>query len=90
MLTIPSTHLAVIAFSDPDGRIEAFCDSVARPDQITLLLGNHFGDLQILVDHYLPKAAIDRVTWRMVELLGRRSGSAASSSPSEPPTGDSL
>ena len=72
MLTIPSTHLAILSFDDAGGRIPRFCDRVGRDEQITLLIGRHFGDLAMLVDHYLPKPAIDRTTWRMVELLNRR------------------
>ena len=72
MLTIPSTHLAILSFDDAGGRIPRFCDRVGRDEQITLLIGPHFGDLTTLVDHYLPKPAIDRTTWRMVELLNRR------------------
>jgi hypothetical protein len=75
MLTIPSTHLAVISYSDPGGRIRAFCETLGRDDQTTLLLGSHFGDLEVLVDYYLPKAAIDDVTWRMVKLMNDRPGS---------------
>ena len=72
MLTIPSTHLAILSFDDAGGRIPKFCDRVGRDEQTTLLIGPHFGDLATLVDHYLPKPAIDRTTWRMVELLNRR------------------
>ncbi len=72
MLTIPSTHLAILSFDDAGGRIPTFCDRVGRDEQITLLIGPHFGDLAMLVDHYLPKPAIDSTTWRMVELLNRR------------------
>ena len=72
MLSIPSTHLVVISFDDAKGRLPVFCENVGREAQITLLFGSHFGDLGTLVEHYLPKPAIDRTTWRMVELLGRR------------------
>jgi hypothetical protein len=72
MVTIPSTHLAVISYDDAGGRIPRFVESVGRNEQITLLIGPHFGDLATLVEHYLPKPAIDRTTWRMVELLNRR------------------
>ena len=72
MLTIPSTHLVIISYSDPLGRIINTYDRVGRPAQITLLLGDHFGDLQVLVDRYLPRSAIDRTTVRMAELLKAR------------------
>lgn len=72
MLTIPSTHLAILSFDTASGRIGKFCKSVGRDEQITLLVGPHFGDLSTLVEHYLPKPAIDQTTWRMVDLLNRR------------------
>jgi hypothetical protein len=72
MLTIPSTHLAILSFDGASGRIARFCEAVGRDEQITLLVGPHFGDLATLVEHYLPKPAIDRTTWRMVDLVNRR------------------
>ena len=72
MLTIPSTHLVIISYDDAAGRLCTFCDRVARDVQITLLVGPHFGDLSTLVENYLPKPAIDRATWRMMDLLRRR------------------
>jgi len=74
MLTIPSTHLVVIAYSDPMERIMKIYRKVSRSAQTTLLIGNHLGDLKELVDHYLPKPAIDRTTFRMAELLKSRIG----------------
>lgn len=72
MLTIPSTHIVIIAYGDPLGRIMRFIKDSGRQAQISLLLGNHFGDLKTLVDYYLPKAAIDRTSIRMAELLKSR------------------
>ena len=72
MLSIPSTHLVVISYDDAGGRLQTFYDNAGREAQITLLVGPHFGDLETLVEHYLPKPAIDRTTWRMVDLLNRR------------------
>lgn len=72
MLTIPSTHLVIIAFNDPMGRIMATYAKLGRPDQITLLIGPALGDLKTLTENYLPKSAIDRTTMRMGELLRRR------------------
>lgn len=74
MLTIPSAHLVIIAHGDPLGRIMRTYDRLGRQAQITLLVGDHLGDLQSLVDHYLPKPAIDRTTFRMAELLKARWG----------------
>ena len=72
MLTLPSTHLAIIAHSDRNGRISKFCDEIGNKAQITLLLGSHFGNIKVLVNNYLPKPAIDNITWRKAELLKRR------------------
>ena len=72
MLTIPSTHLVIIAYDDPLGRISATYDRLGRPAQISLLIGDHLGDLTTLVDSYLPKSAIDRASIRMAELLKAR------------------
>ena len=80
MLIIPSTHLVIISWDDPGrdlkegepGRIEQFCHEVGRDAQISLLVGEHFGDLSNLVDHYLPKPAIDHITNRKARLEERR------------------
>ena len=72
MLSIPSTHLVIISYNDAGGRLQTFCENAGHEAQITLLVGSHFGDLGTLVEHYLPKPAIDRTTWRMVDLLNRR------------------
>ena len=72
MLTIPSAHLVVIARGDPLGRIMSTYEKLGRHAQVTLLIGDHLGDLRMLVDHYLPKPAIDRTTFRMADLLKAR------------------
>jgi len=72
MLTIPSTHLVIIAFDDVGDRIKRFYFKTKRPVQITMLLGKHFGDLKTLVDNYLPKPAIDKTTYKMSDLLKAR------------------
>ena len=72
LLTIPSAHLVVIARGDPVGRIMGTYEKLGRHAQVTLLIGDHLGDLRALVDHYLPKPAIDRTTFRMAELLKAR------------------
>ena len=76
MLTIPSAHLVIIAHGDPLDRIIRTYERLGRHAQVTLLIGDHLGDLQTLVDHYLPKPAIDRTTFRMAELLKARWGTA--------------
>lgn len=75
MLTIPSTHLVIISFDDPLGRIMDFYEKLGRHAQVSLLIGDHLGNLKELVDNYLPKPAIDRTTFRVAELLKSRWGS---------------
>jgi len=72
MLTIPSTHLVIISYGDEGGRISSFCEQLGRKAQISLLIGPHFGDMPTLVENYLPKPAIDRITIRQTELLRNR------------------
>ncbi|AJY71397.1 fibronectin-binding protein (FBP) [Geobacter sulfurreducens] len=72
MLTIPSTHLVIISYSDEGERISSFCKQLGRKAQISLLIGPHFGDMSTLVENYLPKPAIDRITIRQTELLRNR------------------
>ena len=74
MLTIPSTHLVVISFNDPLGRILKTYEEIGRPSQISLLIGPALADLTKLTENYLPKAAIDKTTFRMSELLKQRFG----------------
>jgi len=88
MLTIPSAHLVVIARNDPLGRIMRTYEKLGRHAQITLLMGSHLGAFQVLVDHCLPKPAIDRTTFRMAELLKARwgAGQAEAGAGGQPPT----
>jgi len=74
MLTIPSTHLVVIAYDDPLGRILQTYEELGRPSQISLMIGPAMADLQTLTETFLPKAAIDKTTFRMSELLKQRYG----------------
>lgn len=69
MLTIPSTHLVIIAY-EADQRVKGFCET--RDAQISLLVGPHFADLATLIENYLPKPALDYITGRMTELLKQR------------------
>jgi hypothetical protein len=70
MLTIPSTHLVIIAYN-ADDRLKGFC-SKTRDAQVSLLVGPHFADLTTLVENYLPKPALDYITGRMTELMKHR------------------
>jgi len=72
MLTIPSTHLVVISRDDPLDRIMKTYEEIGRPSQISLLIGPALADLKTLTENYLPKAAIDKTTLHMSELLKQR------------------
>lgn len=80
MLTIPSTHLVVISYNDPIGRILHFYYDSAHYSQMSVLIGENLGDITNLANDYLPKSAIDRTTIRMAELLQHRMGAASASS----------
>lgn len=75
MLTIPSTHLVIISYGDsPLGRIMKEYDRIGRNSQMSLMIGPIIGNLPTLTEHFLPKPAIDRTTFRMAELLKQRFG----------------
>lgn len=63
MLTLRSTHLLVVSYDDPGKRIENFLARV-EPEQSSLLLGSHFGDLRTLVESYLPQAGAEPLLLR--------------------------
>jgi len=84
MLTIPSTHLVIIAwdrnyategnpvnFGASRERIVKFLEN-KNSAQCTLMIGEHFADLKNLVEFYLPKSAIDRLTVKMQKLKDNR------------------
>lgn len=77
MLTIPSTHLVIISYNDPIGRILKFYSESANKDQMSILMGKNLGDITNLTNDYLPKSAIDRATIRMAELLQHRMGTTS-------------
>jgi hypothetical protein len=70
MLTIPSTHLVIVAY-EADDRLKGFC-AKTRDAQVSLLVGSHFADLSTLVENYLPKPALDDITRRMTDLMSHR------------------
>ena len=54
MLTIPSTHLVIIAYNDSTGRIKRIFDEWGRENQMSLMIGADITNLNTLVDYYLP------------------------------------
>ena len=77
MLTIPSTHLVIISYNDPIGRILDFYNNVGRKAQMTILMGPSLGDIRTLTDNYLPKSAIDHTSYKLAEVIQRRLGMIA-------------
>ena len=71
MMIIPSTHLVIISYDLADGRIKRFVDK-CNPSQLTLLLGNHYGNIRTLTENYLPKSAIDRISDRRHQIIEKR------------------
>jgi hypothetical protein len=61
----------IISYDNASDRIKNFYEKTNK-SQITLLIGECFGDLKKLVDNYLPKAAIDRITQRKQTILEKR------------------
>jgi hypothetical protein len=74
MLTVPSAHLVIISWDDPLKRIVEMYRDLGRSSQITLLIGPDLASLQPLTETFLPKAAIDKASFRMGELLKQRMG----------------
>ena len=72
MLTIPSTHLVVIAYGDSMDRIKRCYEEWGRSTQMSLLIGKDVANIDSLVNYYLPKPVIDRNTIRMAEILRQR------------------
>ena len=72
MLSVPSTHIVIMAHSIDDRLIE-FLRSINRA-QTTILAGEEFASLENLVKYYLPKAAIDMITETASKLVEARKG----------------
>lgn len=77
MLKIPSAHLVIISYDKCSDRIKKFVEK-SNPAQLTLLIGNHFGDLTTLVENYLPKSAIDRISDRKQKIEDKRNSESTS------------
>ena len=72
MLTIPSTHLVIIDYSDSSGRIMDKYKSWGHQSQMTLLIGKDITQIDDLLNYYLPKPSIDRASIRMADILKQR------------------
>ena len=86
MLSISSTHLVVMSWDscggaeeDKDkptpyveGRLERFCRKAGHEDQITLLIGKHFADLNTLTKRYLPRTLVEPIRKREADVRESR------------------
>lgn len=72
MLTIPSTHLVIIDYSDSSGRIIDKYSSWGHQSQMSLMIGKDITQIDDLVNYYLPKPSIDRASIRMADILKQR------------------
>lgn len=72
MLTIPSTHLVIIAYKDEGGRAIKFYNDCGHTDQISLFIGEDIANIKALTSLYLPKSAIDKTSIKMAELIKAR------------------
>lgn len=72
MLTIPSTHLVIIDYSDSTGRIMDKYASWGHQSQMSLMIGKDITKIDDLVNYYLPKPSIDRASIRMADILKQR------------------
>ena len=69
MLTIPSTHLVIIDYSDSSGRIIDKYEQWGHQSQMSLIIGKDIANITDLVNYYLPKPSIDRASIRMADIL---------------------
>lgn len=72
MLSLPSTHLIVISYDHAGGRVVKFIRDQAERDQISLLLGSHFGDLKTLATRLLPQPSMSEISIRRNRLMADR------------------
>lgn len=72
MMRILSTHVVIISYDIADGRVKKFVEKCNK-SQITLLIGKELGNLENLVNWYLPKSAIDKISDREIEIIEKRS-----------------
>ena len=80
MLTIPSTHLLIISYSDDGTRVTRFVDDYRRTGQVSLMLGPAFADLNRLTRDWLPRPTTGTLTRAQAGIL------AATALPATPRT----
>lgn len=61
MLRIPSTHLVIISYDDPGGRVGRFAREAAQSERVSVILGAQLASLRTLATHLLPATSIRHV-----------------------------
>lgn len=64
--------VVIISYDDADGRIMKKYEQWGHQSQMSLIVGKDIGNINDLVDYYLPKPSIDRASIRMSEILKQR------------------
>lgn len=73
MLTIPSTHLLIISWDDPSGRIARFAQDHRRLGQISLMIGHSMASIPALVGRWLPWPSAEFLLQRRAQIYRDRS-----------------
>ena len=76
MLTIPSTHLLIISWDDPSGRIGKFIEGHQRAGQISQMIGRKFAGLPSLVEKWLPWPSAEFLLQGRAQIFRRRDSRA--------------
>ncbi|MYA86820.1 MAG: fibronectin-binding protein (FBP) [Acidimicrobiaceae bacterium] len=72
MLSLPSTHLIIISYDAADGRVAEFVRGQGIEDQISVLKGSYFGDLQNLSSRLLPQPSLAEIWARRARVIRDR------------------
>ena len=72
MLTIPSTHLLIISWDDPSGRIQRFARDHRRLGQVSYLVGPTMAGLPSLVERWLPSPSAEFLLQRRARIYRER------------------
>ena len=73
MLTLSSTHLVIISYDNANERIAQFVHAQDVEEQISLLMGPHYGNLSTLAFELLPQPLAAEIGLKHAKLLRSRS-----------------
>ncbi len=62
MLRIPSTHLVIISYDDPGGRVGRFAQEAAQSERVSVIMGARLANLGTLAAELLPATSIQYVS----------------------------